>query len=174
MLHFIAFSLKSVKVFFLYYKNKSLFLYNIIPINNEPKLELYSFIKKRSLLNAISKFLKLNNSQTKGAKIMKTITFIDEILPDEVAKEMRKGKSMSIIDVREDEEVAQGKIPSARHIPLGQLENRLDEIEKDQEHIMVCRSGSRSGMATNFLKDKGFKVKNMVGGMLEWKDEIER
>ncbi|TLS35852.1 rhodanese-like domain-containing protein [Pseudalkalibacillus caeni] len=99
---------------------------------------------------------------------------VKEISPQEVAKRVREGKDVSIIDVREDEEVAQGKVPGARHIPLGELEDRYSEIDKSREHVMVCRSGGRSGRACDFLAGKGFNVRNMTGGMLDWKDEIEK
>ncbi|MEQ6391041.1 rhodanese-like domain-containing protein [Bacillaceae bacterium S4-13-58] len=100
---------------------------------------------------------------------------VKEIQPKEVLNYVSEDpKVRNIIDVREYEEVEQGKIPVANHIPLGELENRLHEIDKEKEHILVCRSGNRSGMAARFLKSRGYKVKNMVGGMLEWKDEIEK
>lgn len=105
---------------------------------------------------------------------MNTKSKVAEILPKEVSEKVRQGNAHSTIDVREHEEVAQGKIPGAYHIPLGELEDRLKEIDKDKEHFMVCRSGSRSGMAAEFLQDKGYKVKNMVGGMLNWEDEVEK
>ncbi|MRG85746.1 rhodanese-like domain-containing protein [Salinibacillus xinjiangensis] len=96
-----------------------------------------------------------------------------EITPEELAKKLKAGENISIIDVREDEEVAQGKIPGARHIALGTIPDRLDEIDKDQPHYMVCRSGGRSGKACQFLKAQGYDVINMTGGMLAWKDEVE-
>ncbi len=97
-----------------------------------------------------------------------------EIKPEEVAKKVKNNEDVSIIDVREDEEVAQGKIAGATHIPLGDLEDRLDEINQSKEHIMVCRSGGRSGKAYQFLEEKGYNVQNMTGGMLEWKDDVEK
>ncbi|WP_102345206.1 rhodanese-like domain-containing protein [Bacillus sp. Marseille-P3661] len=98
---------------------------------------------------------------------------METITPAEVAQLLKSDAKPSIIDVREHEEVALGKIPGARHIPLGELQVRLEELDKDQEHILVCHSGGRSGMATNYMTNLGYKVKNMVGGMLEWEDEIE-
>lgn len=95
------------------------------------------------------------------------------INPHEVAELLKAGSKPSIIDVREPMEVSRGKIPTARNIPLGQLQARLNEIDKEKEHIIVCHSGGRSGMATNFLSSMGYKVKNMVGGMLSWEDEVE-
>ncbi|GIO28702.1 rhodanese-like domain-containing protein [Ornithinibacillus bavariensis] len=96
-----------------------------------------------------------------------------EITPDELAIKMRNGEKLHIIDVREDEEVATGKIPGARHIRLGDLEDRLDELDKNEHYYMVCRSGGRSSMACEILLEKGFSVTNMVGGMLSWDDELE-
>lgn len=96
------------------------------------------------------------------------------ILPQEVEQQLKEGRALSIIDVREHEEVAQGKIPGARHIPLGQLLERMNEIDKNEEHILVCRSGNRSGMACQLLESYGYCVVNMTGGMLEWTGEIER
>lgn len=97
-----------------------------------------------------------------------------EIKPLEVKEKLENNEELSIIDVREDDEVAQGKIPGAKHIPLGEIPDRLDEIDENREHIMVCRSGGRSGKATDFLESKGYKVKNMPGGMLEWEGKVER
>lgn len=96
-----------------------------------------------------------------------------EITAKELAKKIKAGEKLNIIDVREDEEVAQGIIPGAMHIPLGKIPERLDEIDKDKHHYMVCRSGGRSGNACAFLIDKGFKVTNMQGGMLDWVDDVE-
>jgi rhodanese-related sulfurtransferase len=100
-------------------------------------------------------------------------TDIKEITPDEVSSHLKKGKQLSIIDVREHDEVKEGRIPGARHIPLGEILQRTDEIEKDREHVMVCRSGNRSGLASEWLQERGFKVKNMQGGMMSWKDQTE-
>ncbi|WP_404450562.1 rhodanese-like domain-containing protein [Virgibacillus necropolis] len=96
-----------------------------------------------------------------------------EITTKDLALKLKNGKNISVIDVREDEEVAQGIIPGARHIPLGQIQDRLDEIPKGQHHFMVCRSGGRSGKACAFLIEKGYNVTNMAGGMLAWKDEVK-
>ncbi|MED1862025.1 rhodanese-like domain-containing protein [Fictibacillus nanhaiensis] len=93
---------------------------------------------------------------------------LKEISPTEVKQLLQEGKKISLIDVREDEEVAEGKIPEAAHIKMGEIPVRLDEINKDEEHIIVCRSGRRSENVAYFLQDHGFKVKNMTGGMLEY------
>ncbi|HWO96694.1 MAG TPA: rhodanese-like domain-containing protein [Bacillus sp. (in: firmicutes)] len=89
-----------------------------------------------------------------------------EILLDE-------GKTLNIIDVREVDEVAAGKIPGAVNIPLGLVEFRMHELDKSNEYIMVCRSGGRSGRAVQFLESYGFNVINMAGGMLSWEGKLE-
>ncbi|OLO28514.1 rhodanese [Alkalihalophilus pseudofirmus] len=78
----------------------------------------------------------------------------------------------NIIDVREVDEVAAGKIPGSLNIPLGLLEFRMHELDKAKEYIIVCRSGARSAMATNFLESHGYNVINMIGGMIEWKGNV--
>ncbi|PGS55897.1 rhodanese-like domain-containing protein [Bacillus sp. AFS041924] len=96
-----------------------------------------------------------------------------EITPIELEKHVNTGKEINIIDVREVDEVAAGKIPEAIHIPLGLIEFRLDELDKSKEYIMVCRSGARSGRATDFLQSNGYNAKNMIGGMLSWEGSVE-
>ncbi|OXM85908.1 rhodanese-like domain-containing protein [Paenibacillus rigui] len=91
------------------------------------------------------------------------------ITPRQLKDRLEQGESLIIIDVREDDEVAQGMIPGAKHIPLMQIPDRLSEIPQQEEAILVCRSGNRSGRAYDFLAAQGYsKLKNMSGGMLEW------
>ncbi|WP_456271042.1 rhodanese-like domain-containing protein [Bacillus sp. AK031] len=91
-----------------------------------------------------------------------------EITPKEVEAIVNEGKPANIIDVRETDEVAQGKILGAVNIPLGLVEFRMNELDKSKEYIMVCRSGGRSGRACQFLESQGYNVINMNGGMLAW------
>ena len=91
----------------------------------------------------------------------------------EVETFLNEGKKLNIIDVREVDEVAAGKIPGAVNIPLGLVEFRMHELVKSKEYIMVCRSGGRSGRAAQFLESYGFNVINMDGGMLTWEGKVE-
>ncbi|MBM4763041.1 rhodanese-like domain-containing protein [Bacillus sp. B15-48] len=86
---------------------------------------------------------------------------------------LNEGKKLNMIDVREVDEVVAGKIPGAVNIPLGLIEFRLHELDKSKEYIIVCRSGARSGQATQFLDYHGFNAVNMTGGMLSWEGAIE-
>lgn len=99
---------------------------------------------------------------------MKTIT------AEEVESKLVAGEALNLIDVREPEEVAEGHIPNIKHIPLGDLEARLSELNKETPYIIVCRSGNRSGKATTFLEENGFDVTNMTGGMLDWSGEVTK
>ena len=76
-----------------------------------------------------------------------------------------------VLDVREDKEFAAGHIPKARHIPLGQLAGRLQELEKFKAKpiLVTCRSGQRSARACSMLKKAGFEtVYNQAGGIIAW------
>ena len=96
-----------------------------------------------------------------------------EITPLEVQEKLNANKMIHLIDVREVDEVKEGKIPQAIHIPLGLLEFRMHELDKNIEYTMVCRSGGRSGRAVQLLEGHGFKVVNMVGGMNDWEGSVE-
>lgn len=96
-----------------------------------------------------------------------------EMTAKEVENLLSEGKNLNIIDVREVDEVKAGKIPGAINMPLGLVEFRMHEIDKTKEYIMVCRSGGRSGRASQFLESYGFNVINMAGGMLAWEGKVE-
>ena len=95
------------------------------------------------------------------------------ILPQEVQAKLQAGEALNLIDVREVDEVQAGHIPGITHIPLGLLEFKMNELDKNKPYIMICRSGGRSGQATMFLESQGYNVTNMTGGMLEWAGEVE-
>lgn len=76
-----------------------------------------------------------------------------------------------VIDIREQGEYAQGHIPNARHIPVGELERRMPELEKLKPApiILCCATGSRSRGATTKLQKAGFdQIFNLKGGLAEW------
>lgn len=74
-----------------------------------------------------------------------------------------------ILDVREPDEWNTVHIPGATLIPLGQLEARVNEVPKDKEVVVVCRSGNRSKQGRDILKNAGFtQVTSMAGGMNQW------
>lgn len=85
------------------------------------------------------------------------------------AKATAADKSVQLVDVREPNEWAEGHIHGAVLIPLGELPVRMRELDPAKPVVVVCRSGNRSGRATQFLMQQGFQdVKNLAGGMLAW------
>ncbi len=91
----------------------------------------------------------------------------------EVQQVLEQGQALNLIDVRDVDEVEAGHIPGIIHIPLGLLEFRMHELDKNKSYVMICRSGGRSGRATQILESNGFDVSNMVGGMLAWEGEVQ-
>ena len=98
---------------------------------------------------------------------------MNQMTGKEVESLINNGTILNIIDVREVDEVATGKIPGAVNIPLGLIEFRMHELDKAKEYIIVCRSGARSGRATQFLESQRFNVINMTDGMLAWEGKVE-
>lgn len=94
--------------------------------------------------------------------------------PDDVLKRLEGPEPPLVVDVREPAEHAQGHIPGCVLMPLGSLPQRLHELPKDRELVMVCRSGGRSAMATQMANQAGLKAVNMAGGMMAWRGPIER
>ncbi|MDQ0212026.1 rhodanese-like domain-containing protein [Arthrobacter bambusae] len=80
----------------------------------------------------------------------------------------QRSSTARILDVREDFEVAEGMIPGALHIPMGQLEARLSELDPAIPVIAVCRSGNRSAAVADALNGAGFSADTMAGGMVAW------
>ena len=78
------------------------------------------------------------------------------------------------IDVRTNSEFLSGHIENSIHIPLQELENRLNEIKqiKQKNIIVYCRSGARSSNATSILLKNNFKVQNLSGGILSWDGKL--
>lgn len=75
-----------------------------------------------------------------------------------------------VLDVREPDEWAEVHIPGATLIPLRQLAARTTELPRDQEIVVVCRSGNRSQQGRDILLDAGFeRVTSMAGGMTDWR-----
>jgi len=97
-----------------------------------------------------------------------------EISPAEVAQQLHGGAAIQLVDVRELVEQQVSRLPGARLIPYGELASRLDELDPEDEIVLFCRTGVRSGRALQSLLAAGFrKVKNLRGGINAWADEID-
>ena len=95
---------------------------------------------------------------------------MEDINVEDLKARLDKNEKFVFIDVREEWEYEDENL-GAINIPLGDLPSRLDEIEKykNQEIVVHCRSGARSGNAKKFLESKGFsKVRNVLGGIMAY------
>ena len=99
---------------------------------------------------------------------------MEDITVQELHARIQAGEKINLIDVREPHEDEEFNI-GAQLIPLGDLPARYQELVdlKNEEIIVHCRSGARSGNAKLFLSDMGFEnVRNLLGGMLAWRDQF--
>ncbi|HEY8410947.1 MAG TPA: rhodanese-like domain-containing protein [Pyrinomonadaceae bacterium] len=100
---------------------------------------------------------------------------MEEITPTELKQRLDNGDDLQIIDVREDSEVAIGRIPNSKHIRLAEVLSRMDEIDPNRETVVHCKMGGRSARAIDALQRSGFKGKllNLKGGIIGWSNEVD-
>lgn len=92
----------------------------------------------------------------------------------ELAKKLRAGKPLLLLDVREPHELQISRLDGAQNIPLGELAARLSELDSAQEIVLFCKMGSRSRRALELLVSAGFrKVKNLQGGINAWAKGVD-
>jgi rhodanese-related sulfurtransferase len=77
-------------------------------------------------------------------------------------------ENATILDVREDDEFTLGRAAGALHIPLGQLPERIEELDPDTDYYVICRTGGRSMRASDFLANRGYSAINIAGGSGAW------
>jgi rhodanese-related sulfurtransferase len=87
--------------------------------------------------------------------------------PQEVA-ELLSQDEIQLIDVREQYEHEAGRIAGDRLIELGRLAAEADSIDRSRRVVFYCRTGARSGMASDAFARAGFDAHNMVGGLVDW------
>ena len=96
-----------------------------------------------------------------------------EMQVEELKQRLDRGDDLFVLDVREPHEYQICNI-GGHLIPLGELPNRVNELDTSKEIVAHCRSGVRSAKAVNFLRQAGFKkVHNLAGGILAWADRID-
>lgn len=100
---------------------------------------------------------------------------IEELGPRQFLERRAAGADMTLLDVREDWETKLAPVPSLIvHIPMGQIADRLRELELNTATVVICRSGGRSLEVARFLAAHGFsKVFNLTGGILAWSRDVD-
>lgn len=100
---------------------------------------------------------------------------IEEISATDLKRRIDAGEDIQLIDVRQPEEWAFSKIEGAKLIPLGEILNRIDEIDENRETVIHCKAGMRSANAVQALQRAGFKgnLKNLKGGITAWSNEVD-
>ncbi|MEO6188771.1 MAG: rhodanese-like domain-containing protein [Ginsengibacter sp.] len=98
------------------------------------------------------------------------------ITPEEVKQRLDAGEELNLVDVREPPENAEFNI-GGKLLSVGKIQTmQIDELEdlRNEEVILYCRSGNRSGIAAMVLDQLGFtNTKNLIGGMLAWQDKFK-
>ena len=92
-----------------------------------------------------------------------------ELGPQQAAGLIRTGAQL--VDVREDDEVAAGRLAGARHVALAELTAQADTISRDEPVLFYCRTGSRSAMATDAFRRAGYEAYNLAGGLAAWQGQ---
>ena len=100
---------------------------------------------------------------------------MQEITATELKAMIDSGADIQLIDVRQPDEYAFAKISGAKLIPLGEIMNRIGEIDPARETVIHCKMGGRSARAIQALEQAGFNgsLKNLVGGITAWSNEVD-
>jgi sulfur-carrier protein adenylyltransferase/sulfurtransferase len=98
-----------------------------------------------------------------------------EITATELKQRLDRGDDIQIIDVREQNEFDVARIPDSKLIPLGQVVNRMSEIDLNRETVVHCKGGGRSARAIEALRRAGFEgdLTNLKGGITAWSNEVD-
>jgi rhodanese-related sulfurtransferase len=100
---------------------------------------------------------------------------VKDLSPTEFLERRKAGEPMTLLDVREDWEIGVAPVPTeVVHIPMGEISDRVKELDPNQDTVVICRSGGRSAQVAHYLDSRGFKsVANLTGGILAWSRDLD-
>jgi rhodanese-related sulfurtransferase len=99
---------------------------------------------------------------------------VSQITPQELKARLDAGSAPLLLDVRQDWETRLCRLPNAVHIPIEEIELRVDELDREQELVVYCHQGVRSASVAHWLRSLGFKnVKNLAGGLDLWARTVD-
>ena len=94
---------------------------------------------------------------------------VNEIDSTELKTRLESGEDIELLDIRSEAELAQGVLPSAQHLPMHLIPLKIQDLPKDKDIVLYCRSGARSYHACAFLAQQGISnVINLRGGIIDW------
>jgi rhodanese-related sulfurtransferase len=94
---------------------------------------------------------------------------IREIASTELKARIDAGEAIEILDIRSNAELAQGILPNSQHLPMHLIPVKINDLPKDRDVILYCRSGARSFQACAYLAQQGLtNVVNLRGGIIDW------
>jgi rhodanese-related sulfurtransferase len=95
--------------------------------------------------------------------------FVQEMSVEELKARLERGDDLKLLDIRSEAEVLQGVLPKSEHLPMHLIPLRAQELPRDKDVVLYCRSGARSFHACAFLMQQGFRnVVNLRGGIIDW------
>jgi molybdopterin/thiamine biosynthesis adenylyltransferase/rhodanese-related sulfurtransferase len=98
----------------------------------------------------------------------------EAITPLSLHGRLERGDDIEVLDVREPFEREIAVLPDTRAIPLGELAQNLNDLPRDKDIVVYCRSGGRSAQAVQLLRQAGFtRVRNLIGGLNGWVDDVD-
>lgn len=98
---------------------------------------------------------------------------VPEITPQEFVARRHRGENLTLLDVREAWELGVASVPDVVHIPMGEIAERVGELDSSKEIVVLCRSGRRSLEVAKYLQQNGFRAVNLAGGILGWSREVD-
>jgi adenylyltransferase/sulfurtransferase len=98
-----------------------------------------------------------------------------KISPAELKARLDRGDKFRLVDVREPDEWALAKLPGAELLPMSQFQQHgVEELDPEEDIVVYCHHGMRSGRVQDYLKAKGFtNVKNLTGGIDAWATQVD-
>ncbi len=99
---------------------------------------------------------------------------MNEITPQELKQRLDAGPGPVLVDVRQDWETKLCRLPNAVHIPIEEIELRVEELDPNDEIVVYCHQGVRSAAVAEYLRGLGFtKVRNLMGGLDYWARAVD-
>jgi sulfur-carrier protein adenylyltransferase/sulfurtransferase len=98
---------------------------------------------------------------------------MNEITPSELKTRLAAREPPLVLDVRESWEQDIARLPGTLDIPMNEVPGRLEELPKDREIVVMCRSGGRSSKVAQYLDQQGYRTANLTGGILRWAQDVD-